>query len=375
MRSPSRQLFRVIELKVPNGKKYWKIEGRPSGVRHRYFFASEKEAKVAAADRNRQLTTFGSEAPLSFRDRTMAIDCIHQLAPFGKNLYEAVEFFKQHLSRQLTSVTVAALCDRILTEFDRRVDAKEISAKHRDGMKETLKKFRARFSDAHVKLLKGEAIEAWLAEQPLAVKTRNRHLGNLRSCFTFAQRWDLLDADPLAKVPPFTDPNRELNVAIFSPEQMTAFLNAVDPEFAPFFALNAFTGLRRAELERLDWSEIKLDRRLIELPRTKSKNGNRKVIEVPENLVAWLKLHVRAEGPVKPRRRLQDAMEQAAKKAGIVPWPQNVLRHSFCSYAVARRGMEYTAEQADHTLKILRKCYWEKVSKEDADRYWSIVPA
>jgi hypothetical protein len=38
-----------------------------------------------------------------------------------------------------------------------------------------------------------------------------------------------------------------------------------------------------------------------------------------------------------PKKKLQLAFEDAAKAAGIVPWPQNGLGHSFCSYAVAHR--------------------------------------
>ena len=41
--------------------------------------------------------------------------------------------------------------------------------------------------------------------------------------------------------------------------------------------------------------------------------------------------------------------------AEIVPWPQNGLRHSFCSYAVALKGFEWTAAQADHSVAMLRK--------------------
>jgi hypothetical protein len=58
--------------------------------------------------------------------------------------------------------------------------------------------------------------------------------------------------------------------------------------------------------------------------------------------------------------------------AGIAPWPQNGLRHSFCSYAVALKGFEWTAAQADHSVQMLRKHYWEVVDKETAKRYWDI---
>jgi integrase len=77
-------------------------------------------------------------------------------------------------------------------------------------------------------------------------------------------------------------------IQAIAPEQLEAFLRAVDPDFVPFFALSAFSGLRREEIIRLDWSEVKLDRNLIDLPFSKSKNRRRKLIEIPANLVSWL---------------------------------------------------------------------------------------
>jgi hypothetical protein len=76
---------------------------------------------------------------------------------------------------------------------------------------------------------------------------------------------------------------------------------------------------------------------------------------------------------VKPNRKLQWVMEQAADKAGIV-WTPNVLRHSFCSYAVAAKGFTWTSLQADHSERMLREHYREVVSAEDAERYLKIRP-
>ena len=66
-------------------------------------------------------------------------------------------------------------------------------------------------------------------------------------------------------------------------------------------------------------------------------------------------------------------MEQVAEKAGIV-WTPNVLRHSFCSYAVTAKGFTWTGLQADHSERMLREHYREVVSAEDAQRYWEIRP-
>jgi hypothetical protein len=118
---------------------------------------------------------------------------------------------------------------------------------------------------------------------------------------------------------------------------------------------------------------VKLDRSLIDLPFHKSKNGNRKLIEVPENLASILARFVKAEGPIKPRKKLQFAKLKAIRAAKII-WKQNCLRHSFCSYGVAVKGLEWTATQADHDIKILKKHYLEVVTKEDASKFWAIRP-
>lgn len=172
----------------------------------------------------------------------------------------------------------------------------------------------------------------------------------------------------------FHDPARKgRRVEILTPEEMTRFLSVLDPDWLPFFAISAFTGLRREEVSRLDWSEVKLGRSLIDLPFSKSKNGKRKLEEIPENLLAILSPFACAEGSIMPRKKLALAMTNAALAAGI-KWKQNCLRHSFCSYAVAVKGLDWTAMEADHSTKMLRDSYLEVVTKDDAERYWKIRP-
>ena len=365
--------FNVYKLAKPNGRKFWKVEGRPAGKRERYYFVSEKQAQTAAADLNAQLAAFGTQTLLTDTERVAAATCLKILEPYGKSLYDAVHFYRDYLDRRASSITVAELCERVGSEFERRLKAGEISQRHFTSMRETLKKFEARFGSSRVKLLSGAEIKAWLAAEPLAVKTRNRHLGYIRNILSLAREWNLLESDPFERVNGFHD-RKARQVAILTPEQLEAFLRAVDPDFIPFFTLSAFTGLRREEIIRLDWAEVKLDRNLIDLPYTKSKNRRRKVIEIPANLSAWLSPVVLEVGSVMPRKKLQLAFERAARAAGIAPWPQNALRHSFCSYAVALRGFEWTAAQADHSVKMLRDHYWEVVDKEQAIRYWDIKP-
>ena len=72
-----------------------------------------------------------------------------------------------------------------------------------------------------------------------------------------------------------------------------------------------------------------------------------------------------------PNRRF-DLEVKRLKSLGI-KWPSNVLRHSFCSYAVAAHGLTWTPEQADYSEAMLKKQYHEVVTKEDAEKYSSTL--
>ncbi len=102
-------------------------------------------------------------------------------------------------------------------------------------------------------------------------------------------------------------------------------------------AIGAFAGLRRAELERLDWSEILFDADLIEVTAKKSKTARRRFIKIQPNLREWLLPVRKHKGKITPAnfRKHFDALRTAAR---IAEWPDNALRHSFASYHIAHFG-------------------------------------
>ncbi len=106
----------------------------------------------------------------------------------------------------------------------------------------------------------------------------------------------------------------------------------------------ALAGLRTAEIERLDWREINLASKFIEVKTKKAKTRARRLVPIVPALAAWLQSY-RAdeeadgpptEGPVWPQSLpyLFELQRDAAKEAGV-DWKHNALRHSFISYRVA----------------------------------------
>jgi integrase len=368
--------FRVNKAVVPNGEKSWYIVGYPKGKRTRAWFATKELATAEATERNLKMRKLGEVAvTLDHSLLSSATEGATLLKPYGKTVMDAVAFYLEHLKKLSAAVSGKELCDRIKAEFARRLTAGEASQRHVDSMMETLRKFETQYTEVNVAQLTVNDIKSWLAGTDLAVKTRNRHLGYVQNMYNIAKGWGLISTNPLDDVEPFHDTNGYRKIAILTPEELIKFLKALRPEFLPFFSICAFTGLRRAEVELLDWSEVKLDRDLIDLPPSKSKNRKRKLIEVSENLLAILKPFEQTQGAVlPPKPGLQIIMNEAADKANI-KWPQNVLRHSFASHAVALKGLTWTAGQDDHSERVLKEDYWEAVTKEQAKKYWSIIVA
>ena len=86
------------------------------------------------------------------------------------------------------------------------------------------------------------------------------------------------------------------DVGIFTSDEMTILLeNALDG-FKPFLAIAAFAGLRTAEVERLDWSDV--GSQYIRVRGSSSKTGAHRLVEIQPNLQAWLTRLRKQSGPV-----------------------------------------------------------------------------
>jgi integrase len=77
-------------------------------------------------------------------------------------------------------------------------------------------------------------------------------------------------------------------VSIFTPESIASLLKKADATLRPYLALGAFAGLRTAELQRMDWSEIDLDRGFITVAASKAKTRRRRLVPISDNLKLWL---------------------------------------------------------------------------------------
>jgi integrase len=100
------------------------------------------------------------------------------------------------------------------------------------------------------------AIEAWRASLTTSARTRNKQLNILNGIFRRAQRRFGLQRNPVLEIERMREP-RQVNLDVFSPEEVMALVRAAESEQdAAIYLTAAFTGLRRGELIALRWRDI-----------------------------------------------------------------------------------------------------------------------
>ena len=140
----------------------------------------------------------------------------------------------------------------------------------------------------------------YLRNQDVSARSKNNARATIGAFFKFCKErgWLPRDHEGIELVPKFKE--KPTDITIYSPLEVTQFLNHSRPELLPFLAIGAFAGLRTAEIGRLDWSEVHLADKFIEIKAAKAKTASRRIVPISGNLAKWLKPHAKDEGRVVP---------------------------------------------------------------------------
>jgi integrase len=351
------------------------VNHRESGKRKRTFFETKEQAASFAAFKNDELKRNGIfHAEFPERLRVMAQNAVERLGPFGKTIDDAVAHYVAHLKASERSCTAVQLVKELLA-------AKEkdgLSDRHLRDLRSRLGVFADEFDGKPIATITEAEIDDWLRSLPVSGQTRNNYRQRSALAFNFAIRRGYATSNPAegaakAKV-------RSKPPGILTVNEAARLLEAAAPNILPYIAIGMFAGLRAAELERLDWSEVDFESGLIEVSAAKAKTAQRRFVKIQPNLREWLLPHRKHKGHVRPQDRFEfrQSFKQARKDAGILEeWPDNGLRHSFASYHLAAfNDAALTALQlGHHDSRVTFAHYRELVRPRDGERYWQIRPA
>ena len=320
------------------------------------------------------------------RDSFKAAEAL--LEKLGIPLYAAVEDYvrARTLAGSESLSVMATEYGKIFGNIVRRATVPEVVAellkiREQDGastkylgqLRTTLNRFAAKFPGPILEVT-GPDVDAWLRSLDIVATTRNSMLRCIKVLFSFAKAQNYLPDEKTTAVESIPQVRVKLDdVTIFTPEEMAKLLHHAPPHIVPILAIGAFAGIRMAELNRLDWKAVDLERRIIEIRAGQAKTASRRVIPISDNLAAWL-TPLEKKGKIVRTQELQTHVPALARALGM-EWPRNVLRDSFISYRIAIvQSADQVALEAGNSASIIFKHYRELTTPEVAEKWFAILP-
>ncbi len=318
----------------------------------------------------------------------MGLD-LHQAVPLlldlhtrsrGCSLTTAIDFYLSHGNPEVITRPVSEIVNQLLAGLaaDRR------GKYHLRDLRLRLSRFTAAFPGLINEVTTSD-IETWLrglkkkSGDPISATTRNNYRDAVLQLFQYAKAQGFLPktvptaADELKRVVEVPGEN-----CILTAKELTAILRHTAPEVLPGLLVKAFCGLRTEEAANLEWSHISMEKKTIILPAQLTKLKQRRAVQMPENLLAWLEPFAGMQGKVCGNyASAQSAFkrwERAAGRAGLSVG-KNRLRNSFISYHVALHNeISVTAYQSGNSEKVIQKEYLELATKSDALAWFNVRP-
>lgn len=175
------------------------------------------------------------------------------------------------------------------------------------------------------------------------------------------------------------------DVEIYTPKELRDILNNCTTSDFSFVAICAFAGLRSAEYERLEWSDIDVDSGYLKISAHKTKTSQRRLIEIMPNLREWIAAIAADKTELHyPNKRKHNYISKYSTADQVIfricqkgiKWKSNALRHSWISYMVAlTKDVAGVSLQAGNSPKQIFAHYLELVRKEQAEEWFSIMPS
>src|SRR6266436_8678119 len=348
------------------------VNYREDGKRKRQFFEVKERAKTFADDKSRELINEGREhAEFPAALRVMAQECTDALNGYGKTIKDAADFLIRHLAASAKSCTAVQLVKELVAAKERD----GVSQRHVDDLRSRLNIFAKKFDGQPVATITSAEIDDWLRSLNVSPVTRNHYRRLVVLAFNFAVHRGYATDNPAKETAKAKEDGG--NIGILTINESARLLENAAPDVLAYIAIGLFAGLRRAELERLDWSEIDFDSGLIEVTAQKSKTARRRHVTMQPNLREWLMPLRKHKGNVTPRENFRQLFDTTRLTAGIDEWPDNGLRHSFASYHLAHfKDAKALALEMGHTNEdMIFTNYRQLVKPKEAERYWKIGPA
>jgi integrase/recombinase XerD len=385
-----------VRFTPKNTESGWRInipaKFSESGKRERHFFRTQALALAAGAAMKAKVETFGIQARAiapTLAERAIAADVL--LRPYGIDILEAARIAISIRERDNASNTLAKAAKAWL------VSCEGLRPRTIYNYKLTTDRMEKSLGKRLLSTITADEIKESVAPAGTPAPAAHERLRNAKAFWNYSAGKGWCVAEVFKKVEmPRTKSDAD-EIQILTPEAAECLLRVAEkyfPKAVATYAIQFFAGVRVAETGRLE--EEHADFEGINLPKGVTKKGSRRHITPNITLATWLERYPfepcpnwretnaacrRLAGWDVSARIINDRTKAGTMEPLPVPtrgrWPQNAIRHSHASYAVASGvPLESLLFEFGHTgdATLLRRHYVGRASKKQALEYFAIAP-
>jgi len=334
-------------------------------------YNNESAAMIEAERIVKHLATCdGAATTLCGEDIVYFNECRQRLGKVP--LHTAVEFYLKF--HEYTSANPKSF-SQVYDAFYARAEERGLSQRYYQTLRHHRNVWEPEFGKRHIDTIAPEEYLDFLRTSKYQDRSKRNLFGTLTTLLRFARKKRFVSEDK-TNIECDLPTLRDQTVEFYTPPELCRLLIATEKKYLPFVALMAFAGSRRSEAssKKLTMADVLFEEKMIRLGPEITKTRTGRALDIPENLMAWLKEFGPQEGPIVPTHKIHGIDEDRLKACGVKT-KQNALRHSFCSYHLAmHRDPAKTADIAGNSPEILKKHYRALVSKVSAEGWFSITP-
>lgn len=378
-----------------NTEKGWRLnvpaKFTESGKRERHFYPSKEAATEAAKDLRDKRDRHGDTAKaISPALAEQAVAAATLLEPFSISLLEAARIVAAIEANKVASATVETATNRFTAAKE------DLSVKQTQAIRHMATHLMEDFRERLMSTLTASEIAEHIENKTngsAAFNARRRLLVTFwRWCAHPTRGW--CKADALEHVERKDHVSGEVGVLTVAEARklMETAEEFEEGACVAGFAIALFTGIRQAEIARLQPEDFTEEG--INVPiAANAKSNRRRFIEMPDALAAWLKEYPIEESVLPSNwRRKEMAVrrlagwkvwsdlvdpENPAGPEDSPEWPQNALRHTAASVALAMgKPIETLIFEHGHTegVTTLKAHYIGRMTKKDSLAISSMGP-
>jgi integrase len=375
--------YEIIRASFPRVVKYEKrgqtyfyvdLRSKTYGTKGRRGFSTKQEAVDYASDFFEKLKNGQVVQDGIIKDRQLE-KWKERLAVYGKTIEDACQSYLAELAENKKREVLPLVKDLCQTwETEKLTDTLDPKRpKTKIEISQYGRWIRRELGERHVYDITEDECRRLLNEMNRSNTTKKQHWRYLNMFLLWCNKKGHIQHVPTASI---KIKIKEPEAHYYSVEQASKIMELAKskyPELIAYYALCLFDGLRPTEAESTEWKDIGFTTKEIFVAGLTPKDDRRHFMH--DTCLEWLRYSRDLGLPVIPIN-CQGKQRDFREELGI-EWIQDGLRHTFATYYKALgHSLEKIRDHLGHTTSRITKTHYQRsIAKDEATKFWSILPA